>query len=251
MSATEERREEEESPALARLLAEAEEQLKEGRADPGLLREVSRLRPEDAYYLVYRLEKWLLGGEGWHYLSRKSFEALSKVEGAALPRVAEYARRRLGIEAPLLAARGWTDEVVEALRGLPVVESFEEGRRRGLGEYVVSSGDDYVRAVVSWGRLKGLLGRVPAQNLLSRKNKSPRFLDFIEVVANVRGAYLAIYVVGKESEEGLMIDGVLLPAGVDAGEAVKELLVRALGPPDEVKFFVFRGRQYIWLWWED
>lgn len=251
MSATEERREEEESPTLAGLLAEAERQVRQGRADARLLDAVRRLRPEDAHQLVCRLEKRLLGGEGRHYLGRESLAALAKVEAAALPRVAEYARRRLGVEAPLLAERGWTGKVVEALRGLPAAGSLEEAMQRGLGEYAVPSGGGYVRALVSWERLREVLRHVPARNLLYRKNKSPRFLDFIEVVANVRGAYLAIYVVGKESEEGLMIDGILLPAGVDAGEAVKELLGRALGPPGEVKVFVFRGRQYVWLWWED
>ena len=250
MSATEERREEEESldrqQMLTELLAEAERQVKRGRADLGLLAGVSRLRPDEAVYFVYELEHDLERED----LGEESKRALSKVEEAAMPRIAEYVRQVAGVDVPLEERRGWAGEVKEALRGLPVVDSFEEAERRGLDEFLYILTDGHASGIVSWEKFKEALRHVPVRELLGRHNESPRYLDFIEAAAKVPGSYLSVHVNRGINYEDVDIDGILLPIQEGADGAIWSLLQEAIHPPDEFMFTKVKGRQYVWLWWD-
>ena len=254
MSATEERREEEEArrhDTLLKLLDEVERQIREGRADARLLEAVRRLRPEDAVELVYWLDdKAEEMEEEGEDLGEEFWRALSKVEEAALPRIAEYVRQVAGVDVPLRARRGWTDRVIEALRGLPAAESFEEAMRRGMDEFLYALGDRYASGVVSWERFRGILRHVPVRLLLYRRNGSPRYLDFVVAAASVPGSYLSVRVSGDDKREDIDIDGILLPIQGGADDAVWNLLQEAESLPDDLMFVEVKGKQYIWLWWD-
>ena len=253
MSATDVKREERrEEIDVGRLLDRVEEQVRQGKEVD--LDAVSHLKPEDAKYLVSELEKRILRYSKWHELDSNSRKALIEVKAVALPSLADYVKEKLGVEMPLIAGRGWTDKVKEALEDI-AVKSPEE-LRRGLGERAIfygpgPYGDDYVTAVVSWERFKEILRHVPATNLLDRQNDSPPFIDFVEAAASVPGSYLSVHVVGKSrNDERVTIDGIILPVGKDSGDVVQHLLRSAVEAPDDVMFIEDKGRQYVWLRWD-
>ena len=251
MSATEESGEEEEArrhEMLLKLLDEAEEQVRGGRVSEDLLARISQLRPYEAAYFIDRLENSL--AHGWYRLDRKSFEALSKVEEAVTPKVAEYVKERFGVEVPVRASRGWTDAVIEKFKDI-TVKDLSEVDEKDMDEYLLAPFPDFLEGYVSWDRFEEVLKYVPAQNFLDRQNESPTFLDFIEAAAKVPGSYLHIYIVNKlREDERVTIDGILLPVNKDSGDVVREVLRDALDAPDEVSFFNVKGEQYIWLWWD-
>ena len=242
MSATEERREE---VNVSTIFHEAEKQVRRGRVDPQLLDAVRGLKPDDAVFLVYALRAEVEDED----LDDESWRALSKVEEAAMPRIAEYVSRVAGVCMPLRARRGWTDKVLEALRGLPAVESFEEADRRGLDEYLYILRDGYAAGVVSWERFKEVLRHVPLEELLGKFENAPRYLDFVEAAAKVPGSYLSVHVIRGNKTEYMIIDGILLPVQKGADEQIHDLLQEADSPPDEFAFVDVKGRQYVWLRW--
>ena len=146
--------------------------------------------------------------------------------------------------------RGWTDKVLEAFKDI-TVSNIDEAERRGMNEYLVLALPNYAVGVVSWERFKEVLKYVPAANYEERMNESPKFADFVEAASMAPGSYLHIVVIGKGREdEGVIIDGILLPIQEGADDALWILLHSELAAPDEVQFVEVNGRQYIWLWWD-
>ena len=250
MSATEERREERGAAEvfdLAGALAEAEEQVRRGMVEDGLLQAVRRLRdPGDALQFLDELERRL--ADGWSRLGKDSLEALGRLEGAALPRVAEYARRRLGVEVPIEAERGWTDKVLEALRDIKV-DDDDEVWKRGMDEYLYPA-ELGIEGVVGLPRLEEAMKYVPARELLRRVGGSPRFIDFAEAASRVPGSYLRVRVAAEEGGgEGIAVYGIDLPLREGVDEVVEWLLGRALRPPGSFRFHRVNGRYYLYISW--
>ena len=231
---------------VSALVARAEEEVRQGRIDPELLKEVQYLNPGDAAHVLDAVERRL--ADGWGRLGEESVEALERLRGAVLPKVAQYARARLGVEVPLEAERGWTGKVLDALKDIKV-DDDDEVWKKGMDEYLYPTPLG-IEGVVSLSRLEEAMKYVPARELLKRVGGSPRFIDFAEAASMAPGSYLEVSVADEWSDgEWIAISGIYLPLAEKADEAAEWLLGRALSPPSKFRFVKVGRRYYLYISW--
>ena len=231
---------------VSALIARAAEEVVQGRVEEELLKEVQYLDPGDAVHVLDAVERRL--ADGWRRLGEESVEALERLEDAALPKVAQYARARLGIEVPVGAERGWTNKVLESLKDITVSDD-DEVWKKGMDEYLYPTPLG-IEGVVGLPRLREALKHVPARELLRRVGGSPRLVDFAEAASRAPGSYLEVSVAGEWSDgEWIAVSGIYLPLAEKVDEVAEWLLGRALSPPSKFRFVKVGRKYYLYISW--
>lgn len=231
---------------ISALIARAAEEVIQGRVEEELLKEVQYLDPEDAIHVIDAVERRL--ADGWGRLGEESVEALERFEGAALPKVAQYVKERLGLEVPVGAEKGWINKVLESLKNI-MVDDDDEVWKKGMDEYLYPTPLG-IEGVVGLSRLREALKHVPARELLRRVGGSPRLVDFAEAASRAPGSYLEVSVADEWSDgEWIAVSGIYLPLAEKVDEVAEWLLGRALSPPSNFRFVKVGRKYYLYISW--